>query len=152
MIRFVLNGKAVEINVSPDKPLLWVLRDDFALTGAKYGCGQGLCGACTVHLNGRAVRSCMVPVERVQDARVLTIEGLSGDHPVQQAWRAHDVPQCGFCQSGQIMSAVELVERKVALCPTEIATHMSGNLCRCGTYPRIIRAIDAVLDECDATD
>ena len=138
-----INGKAVEVDVDPETPLLWVLRDSLGLTGTKFGCGMALCGACTVHLNGNAVRSCQVPVSAVGDQPVTTIEGLSKErsHPVQQAWIELDVPQCGYCQSGQIMSASALLAEKPKPSDTDIDNAMSGNICRCGTYQRIRAAI-----------
>jgi aerobic-type carbon monoxide dehydrogenase small subunit (CoxS/CutS family) len=138
-----VNGKAVEVDVDPETPLLWVLRDTLGLTGTKFGCGMALCGACTVHLNGQAVRSCQVQVSAVGDQPVTTIEGLSADrsHPVQQAWIEHDVPQCGYCQSGQIMSASALLATTPKPNDADIDAAMSGNICRCGTYQRIRSAI-----------
>jgi isoquinoline 1-oxidoreductase subunit alpha len=143
MLRLNVNGKAVEADVDPQTPLLWVLRDTLGMTGTKYGCGVALCGACTVHLNGQPVRSCMTPVGDVGDQPVTTIEGLSADrsHPVQQAWLELDVPQCGYCQSGQIMSAVALLAQTPSPSDEQISTAMAGNICRCGTYPRIRAAI-----------
>ena len=142
-ITFTLNGKSETVNVSPDMPLLWVLRDVLNMTGTKFGCGMALCGACTVHLNGEATRSCITPVSSVAGKRVTTIEGLSADasHPVQRAWIEEDVPQCGYCQSGQIMSAVALLAKKPHPSDGEIDEAMSGNICRCGTYQRIRKAI-----------
>jgi len=132
-----------EVDADPETPLLWVLRDTLGLTGTKFGCGMALCGACTVHLNGQAVRSCQVPVSAVGDQPVTTIEGLSNDrsHPVQQAWIEHDVPQCGYCQSGQIMSASALLATTPRPSDADIDAAMSGNICRCGTYQRIRSAI-----------
>jgi aerobic-type carbon monoxide dehydrogenase small subunit (CoxS/CutS family) len=143
MLKLNVNGKAVEADVDPQTPLLWVLRDTLGMTGTKYGCGVALCGACTVHVNGQPVRSCMTPVGDVGDQPVTTIEGLSADrsHPVQQAWLELDVPQCGYCQSGQIMSAVALLAQNPAPSDEQISTAMAGNICRCGTYPRIRAAI-----------
>jgi aerobic-type carbon monoxide dehydrogenase small subunit (CoxS/CutS family) len=142
-ITFTLNGRAVSVEVEADKPLLWVLREDLGLTGAKYGCGIAICGCCTVHLGGDAVRSCVTPVSRVEGKRVTTIEGLSNGltHPVQQAWLEVQVPQCGYCQPGQIMSAVCLLAQKSNPTDADIDDAMSASLCRCGTYPRIRRAI-----------
>jgi isoquinoline 1-oxidoreductase subunit alpha len=142
-IAFTLNGKPQNVDVSPEMPLLWVLRDILNLTGTKYGCGMALCGACTVHINGEASRSCVTPVSSVSGKKVTTIEGLSldGSHPVQQAWMAEDVPQCGYCQSGQIMSAVALLSKKAHPTDADIDDAMSGNICRCGTYQRIRKAI-----------
>jgi len=138
-----VNGKAVEVDVDPETPLLWVLRDTIGLTGTKYGCGMSLCGACTVHLDGEPIRSCVTPVSSIGDAKVTTIEGLSTDrsHPVQKAWIALDVPQCGYCQSGQIMSAAALLAKNPKPTDEDINVAMAGNLCRCGTYQRIRAAI-----------
>ena len=138
-----VNGKTHELNVDPSTPILWVLRDHLKLVGTKYGCGIAPCGACTVHLNGVAVRSCQLPVSSVGNNQLTTIEGLSekGDHPVQQAWLEHDVPQCGYCQSGQIMSASALLEANTNPSDEEIESAMNGNICRCGTYTRIKAAI-----------
>jgi isoquinoline 1-oxidoreductase subunit alpha len=143
MTSFVLNGKSVQVDVDPATPLLWVLRESFGLTGTKYGCGMALCGACTVHLDGEAIRSCVAPLARVEGKHVKTIEGLSNDlsHPLQKAWIEIDVPQCGYCQSGQIMSAAVLLSKIAKPTDTDIDEAMSGNICRCGTYPRIRRAI-----------
>ena len=140
---FTLNGKSTTVNVDPQMPLLWVLRDTLDLTGTKFGCGMALCGACTVHINGEAARSCITPVASVQGKKVTTIEGLSADgsHPVQKAWIAEDVPQCGYCQSGQIMSAAALLAKKQKPTDADIDDAMSGNICRCGTYQRIRKAI-----------
>jgi isoquinoline 1-oxidoreductase alpha subunit len=143
MTSFKLNGKAMTLEADADTPLLWVIRDDAGLTGTKFGCGMALCGACTVHLAGEPVRSCQVPVSAVGDQPVTTIEGLSKDrsHPVQQAWIEHDVPQCGYCQSGQIMSASALIASKPRPTDADIDAAMAGNICRCGTYQRIRAAI-----------
>ena len=143
-IGFTLNDKLVEVDVAPQTPLLWVVREHIGLTGTKYGCGAGMCGACTVHLDGRAVRSCQTQVSDAAGKKVTTIEGLSanGDHPLQKAWVALQVPQCGYCQSGQIMQAAELLATKKNPTRDEIVQHMDGNICRCGTYPRIVRAIE----------
>jgi isoquinoline 1-oxidoreductase subunit alpha len=143
MIKLNVNGKDVSVDVDPDTPLLWMLRDALGLTGTKYGCGMALCGACTVHLAGEAVRSCVTPVSAVGGRAVTTIEGLSRDrsHPVQRAWIELDVPQCGYCQSGQIMSAAALLQQKPQPSDVEIDQFMSGNVCRCGTYQRIRAAI-----------
>src|SRR5215470_3793390 len=142
-VSFVLNGKPTEVEVELDKPLLWVLREDLRLTGTKYGCGMAICGCCVVHLNGDAIRSCVTPVARAEGKSVTTIEGLSSDlsHPVQRAWQEIQVPQCGYCQPGQIMSAACLLAQKANPTDADIDDAMSGNLCRCGTYPRIRRAI-----------
>ena len=138
-----VNGEMHQVDVSPEMPLLWVLRDSLGLTGTKFGCGQGLCGSCTVHLDGEAVRSCITSVSTAADKIITTIEGLSvdGDHPVQQAWLAEKVPQCGYCQPGQIMTAAALLSRNPLPTDAEIDAAMSGNLCRCGTYQRIRSAI-----------
>jgi aerobic-type carbon monoxide dehydrogenase small subunit (CoxS/CutS family) len=142
-ISFTLNGKPRTVDVSPDMPLLWVLRDTLDMTGTKFGCGMALCGACTVHINGEATRSCITQISSVAGKKVTTIEGLStdGSHPVQQAWMEEDVPQCGYCQSGQIMSAVALLSKKANPTDADIDDAMSGNICRCGTYQRIRKAI-----------
>jgi isoquinoline 1-oxidoreductase alpha subunit len=138
-----INGKSMDVDVALDTPMLWVLRDHLNLVGTKYGCGVAMCGACTVHLNGVAMRSCQLPVSSVGDKEITTIEGLSenGDHPVQQAWLEHDVPQCGYCQAGQIMSAAALLDSNPNPSDSEIEAAMNGNLCRCGTYVRIKQAI-----------
>src|ERR1700751_3734160 len=143
MIQLTINRKAVRFDGDPDMPLLWVLRDKLQLTGTKFGCGMALCGACTVHINGEAARSCSTAISAVAGKKVPTIEGLSADgsHPVQQAWIAEDVPQCGYCQSGQIMSAVALLAKKPTPTDKDIDDFMSGNICRCGTYQRIRKAI-----------
>jgi aerobic-type carbon monoxide dehydrogenase small subunit (CoxS/CutS family) len=143
MIEFTVNGRVERVDVDPQMPLLWVLRDILNLTGTKYGCGVSLCGACTVHLDGRAIRSCITPISAAAGKEVTTIEGLSpdGDHPLQQAWRELNVPQCGYCQSGQIMSAAALLARNPAPTDDEIDEAMAGNICRCGTYMRIRAAI-----------
>jgi aerobic-type carbon monoxide dehydrogenase small subunit (CoxS/CutS family) len=142
-IDFILNGKPETVDVSPEMPLLWVLRDTLNLTGTKFGCGIAQCGACTVHIDGEARRSCQTPISSVSGKHVTTIEGISADasHPVQQAWVAEDVPQCGYCQSGQIMSAVALLAKKKNPTDADIDDLMSGNICRCGTYQRIRKAI-----------
>jgi isoquinoline 1-oxidoreductase alpha subunit len=142
-LKLSVNNEAKTVDVPPDTPLLWVLRDVLNLKGAKYGCGMGLCGACTVLVDGRAVRSCMTHVGSVAGQKITTIEGLSPDglHPVQVAWEAIDVPQCGYCQSGQIMAAAALLEKTPHPTDADIDAAMSGNLCRCGTYPRIREAI-----------
>lgn len=138
-----INGKSQQVEVDSSTPILWVLRDHFKLVGTKYGCGIAQCGACTIHLDGNAVRSCQLPVSSVGDQAITTIEGLSekGDHPVQNAWLEEDVPQCGYCQSGQIMSASALLEKTPNPSDDEIDTAMNGNICRCGTYTRIKKAI-----------
>ena len=138
-----INGKDHQINVDPSTPILWVLRDHLDLIGTKYGCGIAQCGACTIHLDGVAMRSCSLPVSSVQGKSITTIEGLSenGDHPVQQAWMEHDVPQCGYCQAGQIMSAAALLKENAHPTDVDIDIAMNGNICRCGTYTRIKAAI-----------
>lgn len=138
-----INGRSTQVDAEPDTPLLWVLRDVLDLTGTKYGCGIGACGACTVHLDGAAVRSCQTTLAMAAGKEVVTIEGLSrdGSHPVQKAWIAHQVPQCGYCQSGQIMSAAALLAANAHPSDAEIESAMSGNICRCGTYNRIKGAI-----------
>jgi len=143
MIKLTINGKAQEVEAADDTPLLWVLRDTLGLTGTKYGCGMALCGACTVHVDGAPTRSCITPVSAVAGKSVTTIEGLSPDrsHPVQRAWIEIDVPQCGYCQSGQIMSAAALLAKNLSPTDSDIDTAMAGNICRCGTYPRIRKAI-----------
>ncbi len=143
MMKLKVNGASRQFDGEPEMPLLWYLRDELQMTGTKYGCGQGLCGACTVHLNGAAVRSCQTPMKNADGKDVVTIEGLSAkaDHPVQQAWKQHNVPQCGYCQSGQIMQAAALLKEKARPTDAEIDAAMKGNICRCGTYQRIRRAI-----------
>ncbi|MEZ5040345.1 MAG: (2Fe-2S)-binding protein [Saprospiraceae bacterium] len=145
MAKFTLkiNQKNQEVDVDPEMPLLWVLRDELNLRGTKFGCGKALCGACTVHLNGVAIRSCVLPVAAAVGAEIRTIEGLStdGSHPVQRAWMEMDVPQCGYCQAGQIMTAAAFLASNPSPKEEEIAAVMSGNLCRCGTYPRIKKAV-----------
>ncbi|MCR9186506.1 MAG: (2Fe-2S)-binding protein [Halieaceae bacterium] len=143
MVKLTVNGTQRELDCEPDMPLLWALRDLLQLRGTKYGCGKGLCGACTVHLDGQARRSCQVTVADASGAAITTIEGLStdGQHPLQQAWREHNVPQCGYCQPGQIMAASALLAANPGASDDDIRNTMSGNLCRCGTYPRIHAAI-----------
>ena len=145
MVTFTVNGTTRRFDGDEDMPLLWYLRDELRLTGTRFGCGAGLCGACTVHLDGVAARSCQTPLRTLQNKRVVTIEGLSPDgrHPVQRAWVTHDVSQCGYCQTGQIMQAISLLELIARPTDDEINAVMSGNLCRCGTYPRIRAAIHA---------
>ncbi len=143
MTNFFVNGKPVQVDVDPSTPLLWVLRDSLGLTGTKFGCGMALCGACTVHLEGKAIRSCVAPVSRAEGKHVTTIEGLSSNlsHPLQKAWIELDVPQCGYCQSGQIMSAAVLLAEIHKPTDKDIDEAMGGNICRCGTYSRIRQAI-----------
>ena len=136
-----INGKDVVVASPPDTPLLWVLRDELNLTGTKYGCGIAQCGACTVHLNGQPMRSCQAPIGSLAGVKIVTIESLGGAHPVQAAWIKLDVPQCGYCQSGQIMSAAALLAEKPSPTDADIDDAMAGNICRCGTYPRIRAAI-----------
>jgi len=147
-IRFNLNGKSQSVDASPDMPLLWVLRDVLGMTGTKFGCGAGLCGACTVHVEGNATRSCQTAISRVADKNITTIEGLStdGSHPVQQAWIELDVPQCGYCQSGQIMTASALLAKNSKPSDADIDEVMRGNICRCGTYQSIRKAIHMAAD------
>jgi isoquinoline 1-oxidoreductase subunit alpha len=141
-----VNGKTQQVDADPSTPMLWVLRDNLNLVGTKYGCGVAACGACTVHLNGSAVRSCQLPISSVGKGAITTIEGLSanGEHPVQKAWLEHDVAQCGYCQTGQIMSAAALLKDKPYPTDEDIDAYMSGNICRCGTYLRIKEAIKSV--------
>ena len=143
MISFTVNGKDQKVDVAPDTPLLWVLRDTIGLTGTKYGCGIALCGACIVHVNGEPMRSCTIPISQAGGKKVTTIEGLSrgSNHPLQKAWIAEEVPQCGYCQSGQIMSAAALLAKNNNPSDADIDKAMSGNICRCGTYNRIHKAI-----------
>jgi isoquinoline 1-oxidoreductase alpha subunit len=149
MVSFNLNGKPVSVDAEDSTPLLWAIRDNLKLTGTKFGCGAALCGACTVHVNGKAVRSCVTAISTVRNARVVTIEGLSptASHPLQKAWIAEEVPQCGYCQSGQIMKAAELLANNPKPTREEIVSHMDGNICRCGTYHRIIAAIQLAAKE-----
>ena len=139
-----VNGRALKVNAAPDTPLLWVLRDELGMTGTKYGCGIAQCGACTVLIDGQAMRSCQMPISAVGAAKVTTIEGLGGTHPLQEAWVKLDVPQCGYCQSGQIMSAVALLAANAKPDDAAITAAMDGNICRCGAYQRIRAAIKAV--------
>lgn len=145
MVTLRVNGVQRSFDGEPAMPLLWYVRDELGLTGTKYGCGLALCGACTVHVNGRAARACMTPMSALEGADVTTIEGLSadGNHPVQQAWREHNVPQCGFCQAGQIMQAAALLAENPEATDEEIDAAMTGNICRCGTYARIRLAVRA---------
>ena len=138
----IVNNQEHQVEVDPDTPILWVLRDELNLVGTKYGCGIGQCGACTIHLDGQAMRSCSMPISSVK-GKITTIEGLSenGDHPVQQAWKEHDVPQCGYCQTGQMMTAAALLKENAKPSDAEIQAAMNGNLCRCGTYLRIRAAV-----------
>jgi isoquinoline 1-oxidoreductase subunit alpha len=149
MVSFTLNGKPVSAQSEDNTPLLWVIRDELNLPGTKFGCGIAQCGACTVHVNGKAVRSCSTTLGSVKGAKVTTIEGLSANssHPLQKAWVAEQVPQCGYCQSGQIMKAAELLASNKSPTREQIVTHMDGNICRCGTYNRIIAAIQRASKE-----
>jgi isoquinoline 1-oxidoreductase alpha subunit len=144
MAAFTLNGQRVSVDADPKTPLLWVIRDHVGLTGTKYGCGAGLCGACTVHINGKAERSCMTQLSSAEGKTVVTIEGLSpnSSHPLQKAWVLEEVPQCGYCQSGQIMKAAELLAANPKPTRAQIISHMDGNICRCGTYHRILAAVE----------
>ena len=149
MIEFTLNGTRVRTDEAPDTPLLWAVRDTFGLKGSKFGCGAGICGACTMHVDGKAVRTCVLPIASVAGKTITTIEGLGTPdamHPLQAAWAAHNVPQCGYCQSGQIMSAAALLATNAAPTEGDVETAMAGNICRCGCYPRIKQAILAVAD------
>jgi isoquinoline 1-oxidoreductase subunit alpha len=149
MVAFTVNGVHTEVAADGDTPLLWVLREHLKLTGTKFGCGIAACGACTVHINGEATRSCATPVAMVAGKSVTTIEGLSpdGSHPLQKAWVAEQVPQCGYCQSGQIMQAADLLARNKKPSHADIVEHMDGNICRCGTYLKIIAAIERAARE-----
>jgi isoquinoline 1-oxidoreductase subunit alpha len=149
MVAFTVNGLRREVGVDANTPLLWVLREHLKLTGTKFGCGIAACGACTVHVDGQATRACVTPVAMVEGKSVTTIEGLSpdGSHPLQRAWVAEQVPQCGYCQSGQIMQAADLLARNKKPSREEIVEHMDGNICRCGTYLRIISAIERAARE-----
>jgi isoquinoline 1-oxidoreductase alpha subunit len=142
MITLFVNGKKQTVDVPPDVPLLWVIRDHLKLTGTKYGCGEGLCGACTVHIDGKAQRSCSVRVGDVRGKKIVTIEGVAENHPVKQAWIAEQVPQCGYCQPGQIMQAAALLKEHPKPSDSQIDRAMNGNLCRCGTYQRIRKAVN----------
>ncbi len=149
MANFTVNGEAIEVDADPNTPLLWVLREHLKITGTKFGCGVGQCGVCMVHLDGAATYSCLTPVSAVEGREVTTIEGLSADgsHPLQEAWIAEQVPQCGYCQSGQIMRAADLLANNPNPSREEIVAHMSTNICRCGTYSRIISAIERAARE-----
>ena len=149
MLTLIVNGTTRNVDTAEDTALLWVLRDHLGLTGTKYGCGIAMCGACTVHVDGIAKRACVTPVSAVAGKQITTIEGLSpqGEHPLQKAWIAEQVPQCGYCQSGQIMQAAVLLQKVQRPTREQIVQHMDGNLCRCGTYPRIVRAIERAAGE-----
>ena len=149
MVSFNLNNRQVSVDADANTPLLWIIRDHVGLTGTKYGCGAGLCGACTVHINGTAQRACQTELGSVAGKKIVTIEGLSpnSSHPLQKAWVAEEVPQCGYCQSGQIMKAAELLAKNPKPSRADIVAHMDGNICRCGTYHRIIGAIERAAKE-----
>jgi isoquinoline 1-oxidoreductase alpha subunit len=149
MIKFTINGQAASTDAPLSTPLLWIIREGLKLSGTKFGCGAGLCGACMVHIDGKRAFSCQTQVSEISGRAITTIEGLSSDssHPVQKAWLAEKVPQCGYCQSGQIMSAVDLLKQKPHPTRDEIVDHMSAHICRCGTYPRIVRAIERAARE-----
>lgn len=144
-----INGKAHQVDVAPDTPILWVLRDHVKLLGTKFGCGIGQCGACTIHVDGVATRSCSLPISSVGESSIITIEGLSenNDHPVQKAWLEHDVPQCGYCQAGQIMNAAAFLDQNPHPSDSEIDGAMNGNICRCGTYVRVKKAIKTAAEQ-----
>ena len=146
MLSLEINGKKYEVDAEPDTPLLWILREKLGLTGTKYGCGKAQCGACTVHINGKAKRSCQMPLSKAEGAKITTIEGIAHDHPVIAAWIDQRVPQCGYCQPGQIMEAIALLSDNPNPSDEDIAKKMNGVLCRCGTYPRIERAMKSVVD------
>nr|WP_277608691.1 (2Fe-2S)-binding protein [Microbulbifer elongatus] len=153
-MELTINGTVHQVDVDEDMPLLWALRDELRLTGTKFGCGAGLCGACTIHINGNPARACLTPVSVAKGATITTIEGLggeAGEHPLQQAWIKHNVPQCGYCQSGQLMSAAALLANNPNPTDQEIDSAMSGNLCRCGTYPRIKAAIKDTVKTTEAS-
>ena len=147
MIALSVNGKLYQVEVQPEVPLLWVIREQLKLTGTKFGCGAGMCGACTVHIDGKAELSCQIPVKEAQGKKITTIEGVAGNHPVKKAWLAEEVSQCGWCQPGQIMAAASLLKKKPRPTDSEIDDAMSGNLCRCGTYQRIRLAIHTAAQE-----
>lgn len=140
-VKISINDQEHFVEVPEDKPLIWILREDLGLTGTKYGCGVALCGACTVHLDGNPIRSCALPISVIGDSKITTIEGIDQNHPIIEAWKEVNVPQCGYCQSGQIMSAISLLEHKSNPTDEDINMAMSGNICRCGTYYRIRKAI-----------
>ncbi len=152
MVQFVLNGNPVSLDIDPQTPLLWAVRDHLHLMGSKFGCGQGLCGACTMHVDGEATRTCVLPISAIEGKSITSIEGLGGSHPVQTAWVENDVPQCGYCQSGQIMSAAALLSNVTQPTDEEIDSAMAGNICRCGTYQRIRGAIHSAALAMNAMD
>jgi len=141
MISLHVNGKPHDVDVAPDTPLLWVLRDSLGFTGVKYGCGEGACGACTVLIDGHAERSCQIPVESVQGGKIITIEGLPADHPIKVAWAEQQVPQCGYCQPGMMLQAMDVLSNKPNLSEKEMATSLDDVICRCGSHPRVIGAM-----------
>lgn len=149
VVNFEINGKSVEVDVPEDTPLLWVVREELGLKGTKFGCGRALCGACTMHLNGNAIRSCMIPVAAAANQKLTTIEGIQADkhHPVQKAWIKHNVPQCGYCQSGQIMQAISTIQNQSQVTEAQLNQAMDGNICRCGTYTRIKEALKTAAKE-----
>ncbi len=149
MVSFKINGVRRSFDGDPNMPILWYVRDELGLAGTKFGCGRALCGACTVHLNGSAVRACVTPIAAANEGEITTIEGLdpAGEHPVQRAWRQHNVPQCGYCQSGQIMQAAALLATTPKPSDTQISNAMQGNICRCGTYQRILAAVKTAASE-----
>ncbi|MBC87570.1 MAG: (2Fe-2S)-binding protein [Bdellovibrionaceae bacterium] len=149
MIEFELNGSKVQVDVPPDTPLLWVLREELELTGTKFGCGKALCGSCTIHINGSATRSCVMPISAVSGSSITTIEGIQQNdlHPVQKAWVRNNVPQCGYCQSGQIMQAISLIENSEKITENQLLEGINGNLCRCGTYNKIKTALIEAAEE-----
>ncbi|HCD28635.1 MAG TPA: (2Fe-2S)-binding protein [Gammaproteobacteria bacterium] len=149
--KLTVNGKAVSVDVPDDTPLLWAIRDELDMKGTKFGCGIGMCGACTVHVNGQAQRSCITPISAVKGKDITTIEGLGGEHPLQKAWIAAQTPQCGYCQSGQIMQAASLLATNAAPSDSEIEAAMNGNLCRCMAYTRIKKAIKLAVDATGGT-
>ena len=145
-MKLTVNGKSRDYTGDPQMPLLWYLRDELSLTGTKFGCGKALCGACTVHLDGQAVRACVMPMNAAKDKAITTIEGIDAGHPLKEAWRTHNVPQCGYCQSGQIMQAADLLTRNAKPSDADIDQAMTGNICRCGTYTRIRAAIKSAAE------
>lgn len=146
-MQLTVNGTAKDYNGDPQMPILWFLRDELKLIGTKFGCGRALCGACTVHLDGQAVRACVMPMSAAEDRAITTIEGIEGGHPLKTAWKTHNVPQCGYCQGGQIMQAADLLARNTTPSDADIDQAMAGNICRCGTYTRIKAAIKSAAAE-----